>query len=60
MGYNPSRTINQKRYRERHKKLGLCTLCSEKAAPDKFLCQDHSDKKNKWAMDRRKKLKNGT
>ncbi len=57
MVYNPSRTRNQRRYRERHKELGLCTLCYEKAAPGKTKCQYHLDKINKRARDRRKKLK---
>ncbi len=55
MGYHPSQGKTSKRYRENHKKLGLCTLCDEKAAPGKTKCQFHLDKVNKRARDRRKK-----
>jgi hypothetical protein len=28
-------------YRERHRALGLCLECSERALPDSTLCADH-------------------
>ena len=44
MGYSPTQAKTSKRYRERHKELGLRTLCNGKAAKGKTKCQYHLDK----------------
>ena len=53
MGYHPSSARNAKRYRERNKKLGLCTVCGDKAVEGKKMCKDHADKVNKYQRDKR-------
>ena len=46
MSLNSSRKGGQ-RYREKHKKLGLCSKCNKKAKPGKVDCKKHSTHKKK-------------
>lgn len=38
---NQKQISNQRAYQERHKKLGLCHLCSEKAIANSSHCKKH-------------------
>lgn len=58
MSLSSSRKGGQ-RYREKHKKLGLCSKCNRKAEPGKVDCRKHSThgKKNNKRVWKYQKLR---
>ena len=39
---------SRKRYYESHKKLGLCTICSNKAVIGKTMCESHLENQREY------------
>lgn len=49
-----SQIINQKRYREKKRKAGLCRACNNKVVPHLTLCKEHRKKMRRYNKTRRK------